>query len=348
MSETSLYRKYRPHKFKDVIGQDHIVTLLEQSIKNNTIAHAYIFAGSRGTGKTSVARIFARELGVGDTDLYEIDAASNTGVDDVRLLTDSVYVLPFESKYKIYLLDEAHMLSKSAFNALLKTIEEPPAHVIFILATTETEKLPDTIISRCQLLQFNKPTRADLMKSVTKVAGLEDIKLEKGVSEIIARMGDGSYRDTLGALQKIASAYPKGAITLLQAEEVIGAPRSSVINELLHALDHKDPERGLKAIQEAQAAQVSIKLVLELLLDKVRAVLLVRTAPKLVEDMLADLGDEDAEIIRLIAVKKDSAINSKILLELLKSEHAMRFTSDQAIPLELVFLSLAESAASLK
>src|ERR1035437_770069 len=133
MTETALYRKYRPTTFKEVLGQDHIVKVLESSIENGNIAHAYLFSGSRGTGKTSVARIFAKEIGTSKNDLYEIDAASNNGVDEIRLLNESVHTLPFDSKYKVYILDEAHMLSKAAFNAFLKTLEEPPAHVIFIL-----------------------------------------------------------------------------------------------------------------------------------------------------------------------------------------------------------------------
>ncbi len=256
MEHTSLYRKYRPQTFKDVIGQDHIIKLLQESIKNNTIAHAYIFAGSRGTGKTSIARIFAREVGTDENDLYEIDAASNTGVDDVRALNDSVYVLPFSSEYKIYLLDEAHMLSKSAFNALLKTIEEPPKHVIFILATTETEKLPDTIISRCQLLQFNKPNKEALVKSVLSVCKKEGIELPRAAAELIAVIGDGSFRDTLGVLQKVLSAYPEGKVTAEDVESLTGAPRTALVNEFIHALDHKDAERGLETIAEASKAQM--------------------------------------------------------------------------------------------
>ena len=159
MSETALYRKYRPQTFKEVLGQDHIVKVLQSSIELDKIAHAYIFSGSRGTGKTSVARIFAKELGTSANDITEIDAASNTGVDDIRALNESVNTIPFESKYKIYILDEAHMLSKSAWNALLKTLEEPPKHVIFILATTEFEKIPETVVSRCQTFSFRKPAQ---------------------------------------------------------------------------------------------------------------------------------------------------------------------------------------------
>src|SRR6266436_4362104 len=146
----TLYRAYRPQDFSEVRGQEHIVKALEAAIKSKKISHAYLFSGGRGTGKTSVARILARELGVTDKDLYEMDAASNRGIDDIRELREGVYAMPFESPYKFYIIDEAHMLTKEAWNALLKTLEEPPAHVIFILATTDIDKVPDTIVSRCQ------------------------------------------------------------------------------------------------------------------------------------------------------------------------------------------------------
>ncbi|HXK39597.1 MAG TPA: AAA family ATPase, partial [Candidatus Paceibacterota bacterium] len=150
----ALYRKYRPQSFDAVRGQDHIVAVLSSALEKGQVGHAYLFSGTRGTGKTSVARIFAKALGIGEQDTYELDAASNRGIDDVRALRDAVHVMPFGSPYKIYIIDEVHMLTKEAFNALLKTLEEPPAHVIFILATTEFEKLPETIVSRCEVHTF--------------------------------------------------------------------------------------------------------------------------------------------------------------------------------------------------
>jgi DNA polymerase-3 subunit gamma/tau len=166
--ETSLalYRKYRPKNFDEVLGQDHVVSVLESSVKTNKVSHAYLFAGTRGLGKTSIARIFASTIGTSKNDIYEIDAASNTSVEDIRNLNDSVFTLPFESKYKVYILDEVHMLSKSASNALLKTLEEPPAHVVFILATTETHKIPETVLSRCETYTFKKPSQEVLKKLV--------------------------------------------------------------------------------------------------------------------------------------------------------------------------------------
>ena len=177
MSEV-LYRKYRPRGFKDVLGQEHIVNALSGALKQDNIAHAYLFSGSRGTGKTSIARILAGEVKTSSNDLHEIDAASNRGIDDIRELREAVTVLPFESKYKVYIIDEVHMLTKEAFNALLKTLEEPPAHVIFMLATTEIEKLPDTIVSRCQTFTFKKPSQKILKVAVTETAKSEGFTLE--------------------------------------------------------------------------------------------------------------------------------------------------------------------------
>ncbi|MEI6553855.1 MAG: AAA family ATPase, partial [bacterium] len=193
-AHSSLYRTYRPANWAEVIGQEHIISVLEDSIKSGKVAHAYLFCGGRGTGKTSVARIFARELGTSDKDLYEIDAASNTSVDDIRNLNESVHTMPFDSTYKVYILDEVHMLSKSAFNAFLKTLEEPPKHVIFILATTEMQKLPETVISRCQTFQFKKPNVEVLKKISIDIAKKEGIKIDDEVGALIALLGDGSFR----------------------------------------------------------------------------------------------------------------------------------------------------------
>ncbi|NVN97008.1 AAA family ATPase, partial [Candidatus Nomurabacteria bacterium] len=176
----ALYRKYRPENWGEVIGQDHIVKAIDGALKAGKVSHAYLLCGPRGTGKTTIARIIASELGSSVNDIYELDAASNRGIDDVRSIRDSVQTMPFDSKYKIYILDEVHMFTKDAWNALLKTIEEPPKHVIFILATTELEKVPETIVSRCQSFIFKKPTDAILSSVVTNVAKKEGYTLEEG------------------------------------------------------------------------------------------------------------------------------------------------------------------------
>src|SRR3989338_4801302 len=180
MFELALYRKYRPNGFAQVVGQEPIIQVLQGSIKQGTVAHAYLFAGSRGTGKTSVARILAKELKTSPRDLYEIDAASSRGIDEIRELREAVRTLPFESKYKIYIIDEVHMLTTPAFNALLKTLEEPPPHVVFILATTEKHKLPETIISRCQTYIFNRPSEVQVEQLLAHVIKEEGYKAEQG------------------------------------------------------------------------------------------------------------------------------------------------------------------------
>lgn len=216
-AHTALYRKYRPADFNEVTGQSHIVDILREEVKKDKPNHAFLFAGGRGTGKTTIARIFAKNIGTAPEDIYEIDAASNTSVDDIRTLNDAIYTLPLSSKFKVYILDEVHMLSKSAFNAFLKTLEEPPKHVIFILATTELHKIPDTIISRCQVFQFKKPDLDTLAGIVTKVVQEEGYRFDtdsagsegedknpaRTLAYYIAQSGRGSFRDLLTHIQKV-------------------------------------------------------------------------------------------------------------------------------------------------
>ncbi len=222
-----LYRKYRPEVWEEVVGQEPIVSVLAQSIENSTFSHAYLFTGGRGTGKTSVARIFAHGLDTAPEDIIEIDAASNRSVEDIDALRGGVRVLPFSSRFKVYIIDEVHMLSTHAFNALLKTLEEPPAHVIFVLATTELDKVPETILSRCQVFSFRKPSEATLATLVESVAKKEKLKIDAESAALIAFLGDGSFRDTFGILQKVVSATPDRSITRELIEKVTGAPSLS-------------------------------------------------------------------------------------------------------------------------
>ena len=235
----TLYRQYRPSTFEEVRGQEHIVSTLEKSIKNNKIAHAYLFSGGRGTGKTSVARILAAALGVSDKDLYEIDAASNRGIDDIRELREGVYAMPFSSPYKFYIIDEAHMLTKEAWNALLKTLEEPPSHAIFVLATTERDKVPDTIQSRCEVYTFKQPTREILAQIVADVAVSEGYSLEGAGAELIALLAEGSFRDALSILQKVLSVAEGKKITIADVESVSGAPRGELVRQIIQGLAKK-------------------------------------------------------------------------------------------------------------
>jgi len=271
-----LYRKYRPQKFSDIIGQNHIVKVLEGAIKLGNISHAYLFSGSRGTGKTSMARILSREIGTSANDLVEMDAASNRGIDDVREIRESVNTLPFESRYKVYIIDEVHMLTKDAWNAFLKTLEEPPRHVVFILATTELEKVPETVVSRCQTFLFRQPNQATLKDFALTIAKLEGAVLEPAAAELVALLGDGSFRDAHGILEKVISmtsqaAFAKASasrrkITREEIEQVTGAPKAELVRDILEALVEKDIEKGMKAIQGATAANAEMKLFAKLIL----------------------------------------------------------------------------------
>ena len=342
MAHQSLYRAHRPQSFSDVAGQEPIIAALTEQLRSKTVGHAYLFAGSRGLGKTSVARILAKELGVSDKDLYEIDAASHTGVDHIRALTENVHTLPFESPYKLYILDEAHMLSKGAWNAFLKTLEEPPAHTVFVLATTELSKVPETVQSRCQVFEFKKPTRAGLAKLVAHVAKKEKITLEAGVADLVALLADGSYRDALSLLERIlASAGHDGIITREEAERATGAPKSTLVLALISALSKGDPGAALSAIRSAADAGSDMTLYLALTTEALRSVLLIRHASELRAVLKEELG-EDYDALKALAEDKESKLNHTTLAAFLDAATRVRYASVSSLPLELAVMTLTE------
>lgn len=337
MSE-ALYRKYRPHMFDDVVGQDHIVSVLKQALKDESVSHAYLFSGSRGLGKTSIARILARELGIQGRDVYEIDAASNRGIDDIRALREEINLLPYESPYKIYILDEVHMLSREAFNALLKTLEEPPAHAKFVLATTEKHKLPETIVSRCEVHEFKKPTLTTLSSYVDEVAKKEDYELEDGVSRQIALIGQGSFRDTLGALQKVSSSVKGKKITLEDIQSITGVPQEEKIFELLENIAQGDVDAALERIRGAGEGASGMDRFVLRLIELVRLVLLVRYSKNIHKDIQEEVGEETFK--RLQDLAKEKGINSKLLSRLLDVAEEDSFTSIPELPLELALIDI--------
>lgn len=340
MAHQTLYRAYRPQSFKELVGQEQIATALAEQIKSEKIGHAYLFSGSRGLGKTSVARIFARELGISDRDLYEIDAASHNGVDYIRELSENIYTLPFESKYKLFILDEAHMLSKGAWNAFLKTLEEPPAYALFILATTELEKVPDTVQSRCQVFEFKKPSRAVLSELIATVAKKEGYQIEPTAAELLALLADGSYRDALSVLERVMAVSKDKKLTREEAESATGAPRRELVTGLLVALGRGDAEQSLIAIRKAADAGIDLNLYLALVLEALRSVLLVHHAPELRKTISEELGTDEYGEIEKIATEGNS-ITHETLRTFLDAASRMRFSPVPALPLELAVLELA-------
>lgn len=338
MTTDVLYRKYRPQKFSEVEGQDHVVTVLEKAVKMGNIGHAYLFTGTRGTGKTTIARILARAVGTSPNDLYEMDAASNRGIDDVRQLREGVATLPFESKYKVYIIDEAHMLTKEAFNALLKTLEEPPSHVIFILATTELEKVPETIVSRCQVFQFKKPSQKRLSEMVLSIAKKEGFSMERSSAELIALLGDGSFRDTQSILQKVLSSSGDKKISADEVVGVVGAPRLQIVNDLVSALDEKDLGKALEALRES--GNVDAKVFLKLLIHTMRQLLLLRHAPGTAKVLAEEISPEQFSFLEDISKHKGSGISSATLVALLSAYETVPWAAIPSLPLELALIDL--------
>jgi DNA polymerase III subunit gamma/tau len=344
MNQT-LYRKYRPSNFDEVIGQDKVVSALKNALVSGRVAHAYIFAGSRGTGKTSIARIFANTLGVSSNDLYEIDAASNRGIDDIRAIKDAVNTLPFDSKYKLYIIDEAHMLTREAWNALLKTLEEPPAHVIFILATTEIEKIPDTIMSRCEFYSFRMPDQSVLREVISNTAKKEGYSIEDEAVDVLALIADGSFRDAHGALQKVIGGVTTKSITLKDVEDISGAPKSTLVNTMIDAIQDKNAQKIIEIIGDLRGRNTDMKAFLRLLLEKVRAIILMRIS-KVEEDKNKSLlTNENFAFLKSHSDKKgrDTNINSDTMLVLLATFDKVSYSALPDIMVEAMVLKMVSN-----
>jgi len=297
MAAQALYRRWRPQSFDDVLGQPHITQTLRNAVDGDRLAHAYLFTGPRGTGKTSVARILARAVnctappGVGkpcnacalcvamtegsSLDLIEIDAASNTGVDDVRDLRDKIGYTPNEAKYKVYIVDEVHMLSTAAFNALLKTLEEPPNHAIFILATTEPHKIPDTIVSRCQRHDFRRASLAITVAKLERICQAEGATADRTALELIARSATGSIRDAESLLDQLIATGE--AVTPGNVREVLGTPAGEVVAGLVDALVARDAAVGLALVNQALDGGADPRQLQNQTLDYLRGLLLIQT-----------------------------------------------------------------------
>ena len=274
-------------------------------------------------------------------DTYELDAASNNSVEDIRDLRESVSTLPFEGEYKVYILDEAHMLSKSAFNALLKTLEEPPSYCVFILATTEPEKLPATIHSRAQVYTLESPNKVDIAKVVKIIAEKEGYNLGDGADDLIATIANGSFRDGISALQKVLAGAKIKTILIDEVESITGAPRGTLLNDILSGLTNTSTEDALNAIDKLVELGVDMTLTTELLLERARAVLLLKHGGPKAEQVLAkQFGKDDLVELKTLAGVQPSNLNSKTVLELLSAQVRMRSASIKHLPLEIAIIKL--------
>ena len=331
----TLYRKYRPKNFDSVVGQDVVVQTLKNSIKNNKINHAYIFFGPRGVGKTSIAKIFARTVNCDKQDgnicdecdkcissksnecldIIEIDAASNNGVDEIRELRDKVNLVPSELKYKVYIIDEVHMLTIQAFNALLKTLEEPPAHVIFILATTDPQKVPETIISRCQCFSFDRISSKDIVLNLENICKKENIEVDKETLESIAEMSNGGMRDSIGMLDKLF-AYCGNKITYEDFIKVNKIVSTKEVDNFIELVYENNINAVIGKIDEWNSTGVNVTQLLEMMLISLKNIIISSiTGKSKYEDnnkliKLSNLINEN-----LFDIKKSS--NPKIYIEIM-------------------------------
>ena len=306
---TVFYRKWRPTRFSDVVGQDHITDTLRRAVLTDRVAHAYLFTGPRGVGKTSTARILAKALNAelddnGDPkpdteiaiaidegrfmDLIEIDAASNRGIDDIRALRDRVLLRPSVGQFKVYIIDEVHMLTDAAFNALLKTLEEPPPQVVMILATTDIHRVPATIISRCQRFDFRRLTADDVIGRLILICDEEEIDCEPAVLELVARSAWGSLRDAENLLEQLAVSYGTGEITESQARELLGIGDASSARNLASAILRRDTKRALEIIEAEAARGAELKGLRDSTVSALRGALLAKHG---IASLYGQLGD---------------------------------------------------------
>lgn len=302
----SLYRKYRPETFEEVMGQEEAVSFLKSSIEKEKVTHAYLFSGGRGTGKTTVARIFAKELGTDAIDIIEIDAASNRGIDEIRELREAVRTSPFSSRYKVYIIDEAHMLTKDASNALLKTLEEPGEHIIFILATTDPEKLPDTILSRCQRVNFKEPSIETLTKTLISIAKKEGFKLGEEEGEEIAKHGKGSFRDALVHLEKVLNVSEKN-VEMKTLSDHLGTVEEEFIIKIIKSVCEKDKESLSKLLNNISSKKLEAINLYDKILEITRRAIYSRITKE----------EDRNNLVTSLGKDYPSVVDSKTLLRLL-------------------------------
>jgi DNA polymerase III, subunit gamma and tau len=362
MSYTALYRKFRPDNFTDVKGQEHIVTTLKNQINAQRIGHAYLFCGTRGTGKTTVAKLLAKVVNCEhpvdgnpcnecrmckaiasgtSMNVIEIDAASNNGVDNVREIVEEVRYSPTEGRYKVYIIDEVHMLSAGAFNALLKTIEEPPSYVIFILATTEVHKIPITILSRCQRYDFRRITIDTISERLAELMEAENIEAEEKALRYVARAADGSMRDALSLLDQCISFYLGKKLTYNNVLEVLGAVDTQVFAKMLDFIRKQDVAACIRLLEEIEClgrelGQFTIDFIWYL-----RNLLLIKTTED-ISDMIIEVSSENLEILKQEAAKMDELALIRYIRIFSDLSNQLRYASRKRVLIEITLIKLCK------
>ena len=356
----ALYRVYRPKTFGDVVGQEHIVKTLKNQIKNNNIGHAYLFSGTRGTGKTSTAKIFARAVNclnpineepcneceicidtLNDNimDIVEIDAASNNSVDDIRELRESVKYTPSKAKYKVYIIDEVHMLSQGAFNALLKTLEEPPSYVIFILATTEPHKIPATILSRCQRFDFKRVSSKDIASRMSYICKKENIEAEEKALSLIARNSQGALRDALSILDQCMS-FGNEKIEYNDVIELLGTVNIDELFELSQSIIDENTKKSLEVLNEFIIWGKDIRNLINDLIDHFRNLMVCKVSKDL--DEIISLPEESIERLK----EQSQYVNINDLIRILnilsETQDSMKSSSNTRILAEVTIMKIAQ------
>lgn len=352
----ALYRKYRPQNFEDVVGQKVIVKTLMNAIKNNKITHAYIFAGPRGTGKTSIAKIFAKTINCENlnnlvpcdkcnsciqfnnkqtVDIIEIDAASNNGVDEIREIKNKVNLVPSNGKYKVYIIDEVHMLTTAAFNAMLKTLEEPPKNVIFILATTEPHKIPLTILSRCQRFDFKRLSNNEIVKRLNQIVKEENIQISEEALKLIAEISNGGMRDSIGLLDQLIT-YCDSKIELKDVHEINGSLNNEQIFVLIKNIIEKNFEEVYLKINEYDANGKNLSIILEQMVNYLKDLLIYNNCPKYFE---SNDAVDNYEELNNISSETNLYTYIDIFLETLQD---MKFQNNKKMLMELSVLKIKE------
>lgn len=356
----ALYRAYRPQNFKDVVGQNHIIRTLKNQIQNNNVGHAYLFCGTRGTGKTSTAKIFARAVNCENSvdeepcnecevckdilndnimDVIEIDAASNNSVDDIREIRENVKYTPAKCKYKVYIIDEVHMLSQGAFNALLKTLEEPPSYVIFILATTEPHKIPATILSRCQRFDFKRVTVKDMAIRMKEICDDVNIEVDERALNLIARNSQGALRDALSILDQCMS-FSEGNIEYKDVVDLLGTVNIEQLFEMAEYVIKEDTKKCLEILNEFVIWGKDIKNLVDDLIDHFRNLMVCKVSKDL--DEIISLPDETVELLKSQSSLIETNEIIRILNILSTTQDAIKSSTNPRVLAEVSIMKLSQ------